>query len=115
MQAIAAAGTTIDATTQLSVASVTATGDLQGRDVVATQELHADGAAIFNSTLAVAGNTTIGGTLLVNNVNVVSAINGKQDTLSSVWRRRPPAARAWLRHRGLAGRRWPSHWQPRAG
>ncbi len=40
-------------------------------------------AAILNSTLAVAGNTTIGGTLLVNNVNVVSAINGKQDTLSS--------------------------------
>ena len=62
MQAIAAAGgTTIDATTQLSVASVTATGDLQGHDVVATNELHVDGSAVLNGDVTIAGSASASG------------------------------------------------------
>ena len=84
MTTIAAnAGASIRSTTQLSIASVTCTGDIQGRDVVATRELHADGAAVLNSTLTVAGNTTMSGSLTVAGTNVVTAISGKQAALTA--------------------------------
>ena len=72
MTTIAAnAGASISSTSQLSIASVTCSADIQGRDVIATRELHCNGAAVFNSTVTVAG---IG--------NVSTAINGKQATLT---------------------------------
>ena len=56
MTAIAAAsGTTISASSQLSLTSITASGDIQARDLVATRELHCDGPTVLNSTLAVGG------------------------------------------------------------
>ena len=75
MDAIANAGggggTTIDASTQLAVAGVTASGDISARDVTVTQELHVDGAAVLNGTLTVAGT------------NVMSALAAKQDALTA--------------------------------
>ena len=72
MTTIAAnAGSTISSTTQLSVASVTCTGDIQGRDISATRELHVDGAAFCNSTLTVAG------------VDVMTALAAKQNALTA--------------------------------
>ena len=65
MAAIAnAGGSTINASTQLAVASVTCTGDISARDVTATHELHVDGAAVLNGSLTVAGTnvmTTLSG------------------------------------------------------
>ena len=84
MSTIAAnAGASISSTTQLSVASVTCTGDIQGRDVVATRELHADRAAVLNSSLTVAGNTTMSGTLTVAGTNVMTILSGKQAALTT--------------------------------
>ena len=72
MLAIANAGSSsINANTQLSVASVTASGDIQARDLVATRELHVDGATVLN------GSLTAGG------VDLVSAIAAKQNTLTA--------------------------------
>ena len=72
MAAIASAGgTTISPTTQLSVASVTCTEDIQGRDIVATRELHVDGAAVLNNSLTVSGT------------DVLSALSGKENSLSA--------------------------------
>ena len=72
MTAIAnAGGSTINANTMLSVASVTCSGDISSRDVTATRELHVDGAAVLNSSLTVGG------------VNVMSAIASKQNALTS--------------------------------
>ncbi len=73
MTAIANAGggTTITASTQLSLAGVTASGDIQARDLVATRELHVDGAAICNSTLTVAGT------------NVMTSLAQKQNLLTT--------------------------------
>ena len=61
MAAIASAGggTTINATTQLSLAGVTASGDIQARDLVATRDLHVDGAAVLNGTLTVGGSNVM--------------------------------------------------------
>ena len=64
-------GTTIDANTQLAVASVTCTGDITARDLTATRELHVDGATLLNGTLTVAGT------------NVMSAIAAKQNALTA--------------------------------
>ena len=85
MTAIANAGggTTISATTQLSLAGVTASGDIQGRDIVATRELHADGAMVLNGTLAVGGAATLSGTLTVGGSNVMTAIAAKQNALTT--------------------------------
>ena len=84
MTTIAAnAGASISSTTPLSVASVTCTGDILGRDVVATRELQADGAAVLNSTLTVAGNTTMSGTLTVAGTNVLNSLAAKQAALTS--------------------------------
>ena len=83
MSSIANAGASISSTSQLSVASVTCTGDIQGRDVVATRELHADGAAVLNSSLTVAGNTTMSGTLTVAGTNVMTSIAAKQAALTT--------------------------------
>ena len=72
MTAIAnAGGSTIDASSQLTVASVTAGGDIQARDLLATRELHVDGAAILNGTLTVGG------------VNLQTAIAPKQNALTA--------------------------------
>ena len=73
MTAIANAGggTTINANTQLSVASVTCTGDISARDVSATRELHVDGATVLNGTLTVSGT------------NIVTAIAAKQNLLTT--------------------------------
>ena len=49
----------IGTSSQLSVASVTCTGDISARDVTATRELHVDGAAVLNSTLTVAGTNVM--------------------------------------------------------
>ena len=54
----------------------------RGRDVIATRELHADGSVMLNSTLTVAGNATMSGTLTVAGTNVITALSGKQATLS---------------------------------
>ncbi len=70
MEAIANAGGGIDASTQLAVAAVTASGDISARDVIVSRELHVDGAAILNSL-------TVGG------ANVLSALAAKQDALTS--------------------------------
>ena len=84
MTTIAAnAGASISSTSQLSIASLTASADIQGRDVIATRELHADGAAILNSTLAVTGNTSISGSLTVGGTNITTSLNGKQATLTT--------------------------------
>ena len=72
MSTIAAnAGASISSTSQLSVASLTCTGDIQGRDVVATRELHVDGACVLN------GSLTCGG------VNVMTSLIGKQAALTT--------------------------------
>ena len=72
MTAIAAAGSSsIKASTQLSVASVTTSADIQGRDVIATREFHVDGAAVLN------GSLTCGG------VNVMTSLSGKQAALTT--------------------------------
>ena len=84
MTTIAAnAGSSLGASTQLSVASLSCSGDVQARDVVATRELHADGAAVLNSTLTVAGATTITGTLTVGGSNLATAIAAKQNALTT--------------------------------
>ena len=72
MTAIANAGggSTIDANTQLAVASVTCTEDISGRDLIATRELHVDGATVLNSSLTVDGT------------NVMSAIADKQNAIT---------------------------------
>ena len=53
------------------MAAVTACGDISAYDLIASNELHVDGAAILNSTLTVGG------------VDVLSALAAKQDALSS--------------------------------
>ena len=51
---------------------------------MATRELHADGAAVLNSTLTVAGNATVSGTLSVAGVgNISTALSGKQAALTA--------------------------------
>ena len=83
MTTIAAnAGASISSTSQLSIASVTCTADIQGRDIAATRELQCDGAATPNSTLTVWGNTSMAGSLSVGGTNVITALSGKQATLS---------------------------------
>ena len=84
MTTIAAnAGASISSTSQLSVASVTCTADIQGRDIAATRELQCDGAATLNSTLTVWGNTSMAGSLTVNGTNITTALSGKQATLTT--------------------------------
>ena len=83
MTTIAAnAGASISSSSQLSIASLTASADIQGRDVRPTRELHADGAAVLNSTLSVAGNATMSA-LTVAGTNVLTALSGKQATLTT--------------------------------
>ena len=73
MHAIAAGGggSTINANSQLSVASLTCTGDISARDVSALGELHADGATVLNGTLTVAGTNVM--TSLAQKQNVFTA------------------------------------------
>ena len=69
MDAIANAGggNTIDASTQLALAGVTASGDISARDVIASRdltasgELHCDGPTQLNGTLTVTGTSTVQG------------------------------------------------------
>ena len=67
----AIAGNAVGAASNLSLTSVTASGDISARDLVARRELHVDGAAVLNSSLTVAGT------------NVLSAIAAKQGAITS--------------------------------
>ena len=76
------ANATIGAASQLSLTSVTASGDIQARDLIATRELQCDGAAVLNSSLSVGGALTVTGT--GNIATVLSGLSsGKQATITS--------------------------------
>ena len=58
---------------------LTTSGDIPGRDLIATRELHADGAAYLNSTLRVGGSCNIASACTLNstlNVNSACTISG---------------------------------------
>ena len=66
---------------QLSIAGITCTADIQGRDLVATRDLHCDGNTMLNGTLT-AGAATLS-SLTPAGTNVLFALSRKQSTLTA--------------------------------
>ena len=60
--------------------NLTTSGDIQGKDVSATRELHADGAAFLNNTLTVGGVCTLNNILNVRNAVNITARRGTYGT-----------------------------------
>ncbi len=60
--------------------NLTTSGDTQSRDLIATRELQADGAAILNSTLTVGGVLTSNNTVNIKDAVTISGGRGTNNT-----------------------------------
>ena len=60
--------------------TLTTSGDIQSRDLIATRELQADGAAILHSTLTVGGVLTANNTVNIKNAVTISGGRGTNTT-----------------------------------
>ena len=74
------AGNYVLKTGSVMTGDLTTGGGIQSRDLIATRELHADGAAILNSTLTVGGVLTANNTVNIKNAVTISGGRGTNNT-----------------------------------